>query len=111
MDYEQTVEQARQETGAGFEPRLRETFDALASCETVYLGFPIWGTTAPPIIRTFLATHDLSGKTLVPFITHGGYGTGSSLSVLAESTPGARLVEGFVIEADQERRTIEQVTA
>ena len=46
----------------------------------------------------------------MPFITHGGYGLGSSLSVVSSHAPQARLIEGFTLEADQERRTLEQVT-
>ena len=109
-DYFETVEQARQERDRGFEPPLAATVDGIAAYETVYLGFPIWGGTAPPIIRSFLAGHDLAGKTIVPFITHGGFGTGDSLSVIADHAPEARLVDGFVLERPQERRTIERVT-
>ena len=110
VDYQQTVDQARQETLEGFRPPLRENVPDLARYDTIYLGFPIWGMTAPPVIRSFLAAHDTAGKTIVPFITHGGYGTGSSLDVLAEHAPQARIAEPFVLEADQERRTLEQVT-
>ena len=97
-DYIQTVEQARQERDAGYEPALRSHVADMRGYDTVFLGFPIWGTTTPPVIRSFLSTHDLSGKTLVPFVTHGGYGLGD------------RLLDGFVMEADQERRTMENVT-
>jgi hypothetical protein len=80
------------------------------SYEAVFLGFPIWGMTAPSIIRSFLSRHDLSGKTLVPFITHGGYGLGSSLAVVAEHAPRARLVQEFSKRCDQERETLREVT-
>ncbi|MBL9217023.1 MAG: hypothetical protein JNG82_00935 [Opitutaceae bacterium] len=109
-DYEQTVEQARRERDRGYEPPLKSTVANIAAYETIFLGFPIWGETAPPIIRSFLSRHDLSGKTLIPFITHGGYGLGSSLSVLAQHALRARLVEGLTMEADQERRTLNTVT-
>jgi hypothetical protein len=66
--------------------------------------------TAPAIIRTFLAEHDVSRKTLVPFITHGGYGLGNSLAVVADHAPGARLAEAWSKECDQERETLRQVT-
>ena len=46
----------------------------MTAYKNVFLGFPIWGETTPPVIRSFLRTHDLSGRTLRPFITHGGYG-------------------------------------
>lgn len=109
-DYEQTVEQARRERDSGYEPPLKSTVDAIRTYETVFLGFPVWGETAPPIIRSFLSQHDLSGKMLVPFITHGGYGLGNSLRVLAQYAPDARLPEGLTMEADQERRTLNSVT-
>jgi flavodoxin len=110
-DYEDTVSQAQRERDSGYEPPLRETVGTMASYDVIFLGFPIWGTTAPPVIRTFLSNHDLTRKTLIPFITHGGYGLGSSLSVVLAHAPDARLIEGFTLEADQERRTLERVTS
>jgi flavodoxin len=108
-EYLATVEQARQERDRGIEPALEATIPAISSYKTVYLGFPIWGETAPPVIRSFLSRHDLSGKTLVPFVTHGGYGLGNSRDVIARHAPRARLQEGFVMQADQERQTMERV--
>ena len=61
------------------------------------------------MIRTFLKVHDLAGKVLIPFITHGGYGVGNSQSVLAIHAPNARLQKGFAMEADQERKTMERI--
>lgn len=109
-DYQATVDRARRERDAGFEPPLKAGVTNLAAYDTVYLGFPIWGETAPPVIRSFLRRHDPSGKTVRPFITHGGYGLGSSRSVLASHAPGAQILEPLVMEADQERRTINLVT-
>lgn len=108
-DYLETVEKARVERDEGIEPPLERRIDAIASYETVYLGFPIWGETVPPVVRSFLRAHDLGGKILVPFITHGGFGLGTSLSVLAAHAPNAQLKEAFSMEADQERRTMNQV--
>jgi hypothetical protein len=61
------------------------------------------------VIRSFLKTHDTSGKTIRPFITHGGYGLGNSLAVLASHAPRTQIEQAFVMEADQERRTVDQV--
>jgi flavodoxin len=109
-DYEATVRQAQRERDAGFKPPLRATVPNIGAYEVVYVGFPIWGMSAPPVIRSFLSGHDLSGRTLVPFVTHGGYGLGQSLSVVAEHAPRARLLPGFSMRADQERETLSQVT-
>ena len=79
-DYEQTVAQAVRERDSGYRPPLKASVPDISAYEVVFLGFPIWGETAPPVIRSFLSQHDLSGKTLVPFITHGGYGQGRSMN-------------------------------
>jgi flavodoxin len=109
-DYEETVAQAVRERDTGYRPRLKTGVPDIKTYEVVFLGFPIWGETAPPVIRSFLSQHDLSGKTLVPFITHGGYGQGRSMNVVREHAPRARILTPFVMEADQERRTLTQVS-
>jgi flavodoxin len=108
-DYLATVDQARQERDSGYEPALESEVPDISTYDTVFLGFPIWGETAPPVIRSFLSTHDISNKTLIPFITHGGCGLGNSQSVIANHAPKARLLKGLVMEADQERRTMDSV--
>jgi flavodoxin len=110
-DYQETVEQARRERDDGIRPALQAGVPDIEHYDTIYLGFPIWGETAPPVIRSFLAGHDLTGKTLVPFITHGGFGPGNSLSVLAAHAPKARIVDtGFVMQDTQEKQTLQRVT-
>lgn len=109
-DYEAQVAQAEDERQRGYEPPLQAMVPDIGSYETVFLGFPIWGMTAPSVIRSFLSRHDLSGKTLVPFITHGGYGLGNSLAVVTEHAPNARLIDGFSKQCDQERETLREVT-
>ena len=98
------------ERDSSYRPPLKTSVADIGSYEVVFLGFPIWGETAPPVIRSFLSQHDLSGKTLVPFITHGGYGQGRSMNVVREHAPRASVLNPFVMEADQERRTLTQVS-
>jgi flavodoxin len=109
-DYEETVAQAVRERDSNDRPPLKTAVPDIGSYEIVFLGLPIWGETAPPVIRSFLSQHDLSGKTLVPFITHGGYGQGRSMKVVREHAPRARVLDPFIMEADQERRTLTQVS-
>lgn len=109
-DYFQTVEQAKNERASGTRPALKHRLAGLGRYQTIYLGFPIWGTSVPPVVQTFLSTHNLAGKLLIPFITHGGYGKGDSDDILACLAPAARREKPFVIECDQERKTTEAVT-
>jgi flavodoxin len=108
-DYLQTVEQASQEKKRGYEPPLAAAVPDVASYDAVYLCFPIWTETAPPVVRSFLKTHDLCGKILVPSITHGGFGLGDSLDLLRKHAPRARLQREFSMQADQERQTMNTV--
>ncbi len=62
--------------------------------DTVFVGFPIWWYVEPRIIDTFLETHDLSGKTVVPFATSGGSGLGRAPQHMATLAPGATVTEG-----------------
>jgi flavodoxin len=71
-DYEATVAQAEREKLAGYEPPLKEAVGEIGAYATIYLGFPVWGSTAPTVIKSFLSKHDLAGKELVPLIRSGG---------------------------------------
>lgn len=108
-DYFETVEQARQQRDSGELPALQAPLPSMAQYDKLYLGFPIWGETLPAPVRSFLAQLDLNGKTVVPFITHGGYGVGKSTADLAKRAKGAKLQQPLVMEADQERRTTTEV--
>ncbi len=65
----------------------------------------------PPVVQAFLSSHNLAGKLLIPFMTHGGYGKGDSDDILTRLAPIARREKPLVIECDQERRTTETVTS
>jgi len=69
----------------------------LEGYEVIFVGFPIWWYMAPKIINTFLESHDLSGKKIVPFATSGGSGMGKTNERLRPSCPGAVLAQGKVL--------------
>ena len=71
----------------------------MADYDTIFLGFPIWWYVAPTIINTFLESHDLTGKTIVPFATSGGSGMGKTNEKLLPSCPSAKLLEGKVFKS------------
>lgn len=110
VDYEQHVAQAERERQAGFEPPLAARVEDIAAYDEIFLGLPIWGTTTPAPIRSILKAHDLAGKRLRPFITHGGYGVGSAPDVIASHASRSHIEPAFVMEADQERRTLNEIT-
>lgn len=64
------------------------------SYDVIYLGYPIWWGDAPRIIYTFLDSHDLSGKTVIPFCTSGGSGIGSSVSYFKKNYKNVNWLDG-----------------
>ena len=112
-EYLATVEQAGpEERDRGSRSRrLAAMVPDLARYDTVYLGFPIWGETAPSLMRSFLCGHmTSSNKTLVPFITHGGYGCGKKSGRARQPcAEGATAASSFSMQADQERQTMNTV--
>lgn len=78
-------------------PALADSAADVASCEILFLGFPVWWHTAPKIIRTFLERYDFSGKTIVLFATSGGSGLGSTKEDLRPCCPGAVLRDGRIL--------------
>lgn len=105
-NYEQTVARARRERDSGKRPPLANSLADIKRYETIYLAFPIWGMSTPAPVRSFLAAHDIGRQRVIPLITHGGYGTGNSLDVLAKHLPDAEVAEPFVMEGEQEKRVI-----
>ena len=60
----------------------------VAEYEVIYLGYPIWWDMAPRVVETFIESHDLSGKTIIPFATSGSSGIANSGAVLRKRYPG-----------------------
>lgn len=47
---------------------------------------------------SFLNEYDLSGKTVIPFCTHDGYGAGHSYQTIADASHAAVSMDGIAIE-------------
>jgi len=108
-DYDEMVAWARSLRDSDTDVPLAESPGDLDRYRTVFLGFPVWGTDLPAVTRSFLRSHDLSGKTVVPFITYGSTGEGSSMRTVRALAPDARFVEPFVLRCDQERSTLDSL--
>ncbi|OUP77625.1 hypothetical protein B5F09_05075 [Erysipelatoclostridium sp. An173] len=63
-----------QEQADGARPEIQDLNIDMSKYDTVFIGYPIWWYTYPQVILTFFDNYDLTGKTIVPFVTHGGSG-------------------------------------
>jgi flavodoxin len=96
-DYDAVVRQAKRELGAGFKPPIRTLGEDIGRYGTVFLGSPNWWSTIAPPLQAFLSGYDLSGKTIIPFITHGGGGAGRSFAEIAALCPNSTVLEGLAV--------------
>ena len=78
-------------------PAMTSRVEHIEDYDIIFLGFPIWWYVAPAIVNTFLESYDLTGKTIVLFATSGGSGMGKTASILRASAPGAKIVDGGVL--------------
>lgn len=78
-------------------PAITSQIEDIEDYDTIFLGFPIWWYVAPAIINTFLESYDLTGKTVILFATSGGSGMGKTASILRASAPGAKIVDGGIL--------------
>jgi flavodoxin/poly(3-hydroxybutyrate) depolymerase len=100
-DFDAVVDQNVKEMADGTLPQLVESDLDISEYDTIFIGYPIWAMTAPQPIFSFLKEYDLSGKTVVPFCTHHGYGAGRSYQNIADAIPGAETLDGFAIDGDK----------
>ena len=78
-------------------PALADTEAPVAEYDVIFLGFPVWWYVAPTILNTFLEAYDFSGKTIVLFASSGSSGLGKSAAGLRSSAPGAKIVDGRML--------------
>lgn len=89
-----------QPRNAGARPALSQTVEAWDSYSTIYLGFPVWWYDAPQIIKTFMDSHDCTGKTVAVFSTSGGSSVESCMGSLRAIAPGATFTRSVTLDGD-----------
>ena len=90
------LEVSQQEKSDNARPEIVGTVDNMDDYDTIFIGYPNWWGDMPMIVYNFLESYDLSGKTIVPFCTHGGSGLSNTESTIADIT-GGKMKDGFAI--------------
>lgn len=80
-------------------PELKDSDLDISKYDTVFIGYPVWATDVPQAVLSFLNEYDLTGKTVIPFCTHDGYGAGGSYQTIAEASKAEKTLDGLAIEA------------
>ena len=86
-DYDECLDRAADEKADNARPALASHVDNMEGYDIVFLGFPNWWYTLPMPVLTFVEEYDWSGKTVVPFVTHGTGGLSSTIRDLTAALP------------------------
>lgn len=96
-DYDQTVNRASEERNQNTRPELLNHVDNMQEYDNIILIYPVWWSTVPMPVYTFLEEYDLAGKIIVPIATHKGSFLGSSVSDLRQALPQSDVKNGIAI--------------
>lgn len=86
-DYDECLNQARRERDNNERPALVGRVNNIDDYDVIFLGFPNWWYTCPMAVFTFVESYDLSGKTIIPFCTHGTGGLSRTIRDLKNLLP------------------------
>ncbi|MCA6927604.1 flavodoxin [Pectobacterium versatile] len=98
VQHDPLLQYAEKEQKENVRPVMKAKVQNLKDYDTVFIGYPIWWYKMPMVLYSFLEQHDLQGKTIIPFTTHGGSRFSDSLREIARLQPNSQLfTEGLAI--------------
>lgn len=95
--HEPLVDLADEELANDARPELSTHIDNLDEYDTVFVGYPIWWGDMPMPLYSFFDEYDFSGKTIIPFSSHGGSRLANTVETIAELEPDAAVTDGFTV--------------
>ena len=94
---------AKKERKEKARPEIKSPLTNITKYKKILLGYPIWNNHIPNIAITQLLKLNFLGKTIYPFNTNEGSGTGNSISDIKLYSVGAIVKQGFDIKGSMIR--------
>ncbi len=89
LEHETLVNQAKEEQNEEVRPELAIHIENVEQYDIIFLGYPNWWGDMPQPLYTFLEEYDFSGKTIIPFNSHGGSGFSNTIEEIKKLQPNA----------------------
>lgn len=93
-DNDKLVDLAKEEQNDNARPKIKDMIENFDTYENIFVGYPNWWGDMPMILYSFFDEYDFSGKTIIPFNTHGGSGFSGTISTIKELEPNAEVLDG-----------------
>lgn len=100
-DWDGCLNRANQEKADHIHPALSKTLDTMEEYDTIFLGYPNWWYSCPMAIHSFLDGHDLTGKQIYLFCSHGTGGLANSVKDITAALPNGTAVSDNVFHVYQ----------
>lgn len=109
--YEEVIKVAPGELESDYRPELNTKIENIDQYDTILVGTPIWGGRLAPAMKSFLASYDLSGKTIAPFCTHGGSGTARSVDDIRSVCPHSNILRSLAVNGSRVQNARNEVSS
>ncbi|MDR3363270.1 MAG: flavodoxin [Desulfovibrio sp.] len=96
-NYNACLDEAKRDQETQARPELKTHVADMKKYDVIFLGYPNWWASIPMPVASFLEEYDLSGKTIIPFCSHGGGRLGQSVSAIAKLSPRAKILEALSV--------------
>ena len=96
-DYNTVLMEAQRDQHDQARPAISNPPESIDDYDVILLGYPNWWASIPMPIATFLESYDFSGKTILPFCSHGGGRFGQSLTAIAKLAPQSVVAPGLSV--------------
>ena len=100
-DYDELTKVAKQQQQDNVRPLIKTKIANLDDYGIIFLGFPNWWSSMPMPVYTFVEQNGLNGRTIAPFVTHGGGQLGHSIEDLKKLVPESKVLKPFSVSGSR----------
>jgi len=97
--YDEVVSQGQREVNKGFRPPIQPLDVDIKDYDVIAVGTPTWWYTMAPAVLSFLEQQDFTGKTVIPFMTNGGW-PGHVIKDIKNACKGAAFIHEMEVQFD-----------
>lgn len=96
-DYDECMDRASKERADQERPELNDRVEDIDAYDTVMIGYPNWWSGVPMPVLSFIENHNLSGKRIILFCSHGTGGLARSVREITDELPSDCIIEENVL--------------
>lgn len=93
------IDDAKKEAENNERPKITTHIKNMKDYDVIFVGYPNWWYDMPMVVYSFFDAYDLKGKTIIPFVTHGGSRFSQSVQTIKELEKESRVIEGPSVSA------------